>query len=382
MRDLSKVGVRQKLPLRNEPYWQSLGGTGYIGYRKSESGVETWQARWRGEYLDQSTGTVKSGVFQRSLGKLSDENDYQAACKEAQIWITQCERGIPKTATVEDACKAYVRNCGKDRPTAALHAGQQFKKLVYGKTIGKKRLDKLRAIDVRNFRDSLVTDKRQKITVNRIMRIFKAAMNFAKRNQMVDTDVAWQGVEQYKCKEGRRENYLTKEQIQDLLDAAPEDLENYIQGLVYTGARPGDLARATVADFDPKTGTLTLETGKGRGYRKYQSSFQGEPLRFFKELTRWRKATDPLLPAANGESWYKMSWQRGISQLRKDVESIPDNFVAYDLRHTTISRWVADGVPVATVAQVTGTSIKEIQKHYHKFEPSVVAEQLSRIFNE
>ena len=82
---------------------------------------------------------------------------------------------------------------------------------------------------------------------------------------------------------------------------------------------------------------------------------------------------------ANGEPWLKHEWQRGIQTIRAGVDSLPNNLCAYNLRHTTISNWLTNGVNLEVVAKVTGTSIGMIEKSYYQFIPTDVADQLSAI---
>lgn len=109
MSDIHRAGTRAKLAPRREPYWRHLEGTGYIGYRKMPSGVETWQARWRGD---------DGKPLQKSLGKVSKANDFTAASTAARSWFGQRGQGVPKAGTVEEACKAYVKNLAKEKPEA------------------------------------------------------------------------------------------------------------------------------------------------------------------------------------------------------------------------------------------------------------------------
>lgn len=373
MTDINKAGVRAALPPRREPYWRHLEGTGYIGYRKMESGSETWQARWRPD---------RGTPLQQSLGRLSKANDFAAASKAAREWFAQCEQGVPKAGTVEEACKAYVDNISVMKPDAALEPHQRFKVWVYKKSFGRKRLGKLRPIDVQKWRDSLIADgKRNKASANRILRTFKAAMNYAKHSGMVERDNAWTNVKPYPVADGKREVYLTKKQVKEMLDAAPSDLANLLRGYLYTGCRPGELPKARVKDFDAKAGLLTLATNKGRDgiSRKRKIPLAGAALAFFKDQAKGKFPNTYLMTKLDGEPWERQQWYRGIQAVRANVDSLPNELCAYNLRHTTISNWLANGVNLEVVAKVTGTSIAMIEKNYYQFIPTDVADQLSAI---
>jgi integrase len=349
-----------------------LEGTGYIGYRKMESGSQTWQARWRGD---------DGKPLQKSLGRVTKANDFAAAKKAAEDWFNQCAQGVTKAETVEAACKAYVKNLAKEKPDAATDPMLRFKKLVYDTPFGKRRLDKLLPTHVRDWRNALATGKRKKSTVNRIMRSFKAAMNFAYENGLVASDRAWSVVNPFPVADGQRENFLTKAQVKDLLNAAPNDLAALLKGYLYTGCRPGELPKARVKHFDAKAGMLMLSSNKGRDgiARAREVPLAGLSLAFFKEQAKDKLPNAFLMTKADGEAWTRHDWRDLLQVIREEVNSLPHNLVAYDLRHTTISNWLANGVNLETVAKVTGTSIGMIEKHYHKFIPTKVADQLSAI---
>ena len=372
--EINKAQVRKTLLPRREPYWRHLEGTGHIGYRKMPSGVETWQARWRGD---------DGKPLQKSLGRVTGRSDYLTACKAARDWFAQCEQGIPQSVTVEGACKAYVENLEVLKPNAAIDPDQRFRKLIYNNSFGRKRLDRLRVADVQQWRNSLIADgRRKKQSANRLLSMFKAAMNYARRSQLVATDAAWISVKPFPNPDGRRDIYLTSRQIKDLLGASPNDLAILLRGYLYTGCRPGELPKARVKDLDVLQGVLTLSTNKGRDgkARRRQVPLSPDALTFFKRQTKYKLPEAWLLTQANGEPWAKQNWVRGIQEIRSKVGSLPVELCAYNLRATTISNWLANGVNLEIVAKVTGTSIGMIEHNYYQFIPTDVAHKLTLDF--
>src|SRR5262245_16348987 len=100
MSEIHKAGIRKNLPARNEPYWRHLEGAGYIGYRKSPTGRESWQAKWRG-LIRGDNGEVYEGVLQKSLGRVTEKNDYEVALTQARVLFEQWEFGATRAVTVE-----------------------------------------------------------------------------------------------------------------------------------------------------------------------------------------------------------------------------------------------------------------------------------------
>jgi integrase len=378
LHEIQKAGVRKTLPVRSQPYWKHLEKTGYIGYRKTSFGYEAWSARWRDE---------SGKTHQKTLGRVTLHNDYATAKNAAEAWFARCERGTVQVGTVKEACEAYVANLRVLKPATVHYTEGRFKKFVYDAPIGQKKLDALRQIDIQTWRDSLVTEKRTKVSVNRMLAMFKAAMNYAHEDGMPEP---WRKVKKFPVKAGTRENFLTKQQIVDMLEGAPPDLSALLRGYLYTGCRPGELAKARVKHFDPKQATLQLATMKGRdGVERWRHvPLAGEALEFFKRQAKNKLPEAYLLMTASGESWYATTpqhgypvhhWMRAIQELRARVKTLPRDFCAYDLRHTTISNWLAKGRPLQEVARITGTSPAMIMATYYKWIPTDVGDQLAAI---
>ena len=66
---------------------------------------------------------------------------------------------------------------------------------------------------------------------------------------------------------------------------------------------------------------------------------------------------------ANGKAWDKDSWKKPIASAVKAGE-LPAGTTAYTLRHSTITDLVSAGLPLLTIAQISGTSAEMIERHY------------------
>lgn len=144
--DLSKVGERERLKPRAEPYWQRLRGGCFLGFRPSKRGGKgTWIARAYDE--DAGKYRVKSlGDF----GTLAGKDIFAAAKREAERLAELVEAGgeiRAKVETVADACRTYAET----RPEAEA----RFKRYVYDDPLGKVKLDKLRRRHVAEWRKRL-----------------------------------------------------------------------------------------------------------------------------------------------------------------------------------------------------------------------------------
>lgn len=104
--DLSKVGDRERLKPRSEPYWQRLRAGCFLGFRPSKRGGKgSWIARVYDE--DTCRYRVKSlGDF----GTLPGKSIFAVAKDAAEAVARIVEAGgevRSEVQTVADACKAY-----------------------------------------------------------------------------------------------------------------------------------------------------------------------------------------------------------------------------------------------------------------------------------
>ncbi len=370
---IDTIKGRAALPSRREPHWVRISEGCYLGYRRTENGSESFIARFRGSDGKQNY---------RRLGDVAALS-YDQALKQAREWWEQCNAGVIKAGSVEEACRLYVddRRVQKGEKTAT-DAEKRFKALVYGTTFGDKKLDELQPQDVLKWRNRLAKQSTPAHT-NRNLKTLKAALNFAHRTNMVASNDAWCHVEQVSGANESRDVYLSVQQRRDLINAADPDLANFIRGLLYTGARPQELANATISDLDTRTGTLRLVYFKGKTADGKERFFplSAKALLFFKSMVGDRIGNQPLL-TWQGEFWYSERghgrWVRLIKEARKKAKVSPDT-VTYTMRHCCIADWLTGGIDVGTVAKLAGTSIDYVDKNYHKYIRSRVEDRLAEI---
>lgn len=368
----TKTG-RDHLTVRREPYWLKLETGRYIGFRKtSDSGF--WIARLR-----DGQGSQRY----RSLGE-APHLDYDAAMRAAAEWFESFDgtgAALVKTGTVAAACKAYAENLETEgREAAATDARRRFAQLVNDSRLGKMPLDRVTRDDITRWRDELLTDERGKAGVNRHLRTLKAALNEAVRMGYAAHPEAWRSVRAFSNADGSRDLFLNVKQRRALLKASPPPLRDFVSALFLTAARPGELARATVADFDAKRSTVTLRTMKGRGgvIRTRSVPLTPEALAIFKRNAKAKLPAAWLFTDANGSPWHRVYLSRELRAAAKRAK-LPAGVVAYSMRHAAISEWLSAGVDPVTVAKMAGTSVLMIERHYFKFIKAPVMEKLAAV---
>ena len=125
--------------------------------------------------------------------------------------------------------------------------------------------------------------------------------------------------------------------------------------------RPGALAALTAGDFDKRTAELTI--GKDKTGRPRRIQLPTDAARLLTEQSENKLPGASLLMRANGKAWDKNSWKLPIAAAVA-AAGLPSEATAYTLRHSTITDLVSAGLPLLTIAQISGTSAEMIERHY------------------
>ena len=371
---INTVAERRRLIPRREPYWDRIESGCFIGYRKLNDGTGTWIARWRSDEKTQK------------YHALGSQATYDDATKAAREWFEQCRGGSIEVVDVEEACKRYVtdRRAEKGNDTAN-DADGRFKRLVYRTKFGRIKLSALRTAHITDWRNDQVernneddedddpdADRRAKDSTNRNLATLKAALNLSYRMGLVASTAQWDRVEAFKGVGKRRDVSLTMSDRKKLVAAATPDLTTFLQAMLLTGCRPGELASSTVGDLDP-AGLLTM-TGK-TGRRTIPLS--PKALTLLRAVAGERDIDEPLL-TRSGVAWTRFEWRDAFQNARQ-AAGLPEIVVMYSLRHVAISEMLVSGMDPMTVSKIAGTSIEMISRHYgHLIKEKVVA-QLARV---
>ncbi|MXO66588.1 tyrosine-type recombinase/integrase [Altererythrobacter endophyticus] len=373
MPDLSRIGEREKLKPKagDEPHWQRLRQGVYLGYRPSKKKVGgTWFARF---YDPEANRNIRKRLG--DYGTLSGHDVFKQAKADAEMWAETVESGgelARNMVTVKDACEAYLI----ERP-GSIAAGV-FRRHVYSDQIAKVKLDKLRRHHLKAWRKrleqapALVTrtkdaDKkrmkeRSKSTVNRDMVPLRAALSLVLKLGAPNTDAAWQeALRPFKGADKRRELYLDRDERKKLIDATCEEACAFVKGMCLLPLRPGALAGLKVRDFDKRTRALIV--GKDKNGNPRQLTMPQTIADFFEEQVKGKLPAASIFARTGGEAWNKDAWKYPIKEAVKAV-GLPGAASAYTLRHSVITDLIRARLPILTVAQLSGTSVAMIEKHY------------------
>jgi integrase len=387
---LGVVHARDKLKPQHEPHWLKLSTGCYLGFRKlTPASTGTWLARYRDD---------KGKQQKRSLGEFSEmppSQRYDAAKRVAEQWFQHLGKGgTTEFVTVRIACERYVRHVRADRgEEPADDLDMRFKRWVYNDNgladlalakLTKTRVETWRKAMAktpvtvnRNRRDDPITRPRAASSVNRDMAALRAALNFAHDAGSVTTDMSWRvALRPAKNADGRRDVYLDHNQRRGLIAKAPSELAALLRGLSLVPLRPGALADLTVASFDPRLAVLTI--GRDKAGRDRKIKLPEATAAVFAEHCKDRPITAPLLCREDGKTWNKDAWKGPIKRAAA-LADLPPSTTAYAIRHSVITDLVTGGLDLLTVAQLSGTSVAMIERHYGHLRADHAAAALARL---
>jgi len=363
---IDSITARRKLPARTEPYWHKLSVGQYLGYRKLPDGGGRWVAR-----------KTENRVKTYQALNCDEQTTFSTAQKTARQFFENTNGIISARYTVQDAVDDYIEHLTVENTTRAARECEQRLAKHMSLTLTKIMISSLTSFQVKSFRDSMIKRcgadegefeseekiRQSKDSANRVMNMFKAAMNLAYRNDFVNSDAAWKKVPCFKGVSRSRKIFFTDEEVTSLLSTTRGKFQQLIQLALNTGARYGELRAAKVSDFDTKQKSLYLSRGK-TGERVVFLSEQ--TVSILKDIVKLRHPTAFLLVKEDGLPWGEKDHYRRFNDAAIRA-GLPSKSVFYCLRHYYISKALLARISPQVIAENCGTSVKMIERHYGKF---------------
>ena len=388
--NIQTVSARDKLKPRREPYWHRLSKGAYLGYRKMSTATDgVWVARSQDERT-----TAKHYNSLGGFSVLPDHQRFDAASKAAQEWFTHLGRGgSTESMTVRKACDEYVKHVRATKgDKAADDLEGRFRRWVHDEPLASIDLGKLTRPKVEAWRKSLavtpvkvnrdsrekpLTRERSPGSVNRDSTAIRAALNYAHDCGHATSDMAWRvALRPTRNADGRRDVYLDRKQRKALIENAQADVAIFLRGLSLLPLRPGALAALTASQFDKRLSTITIGSDKAGKDRRIK--LPTTTAAFFAGLTKAKLPAAPLFARVQGKAWDKDAWKGPIKDAALAAK-LPSETTAYALRHSVITDLVTGGLDTMTVAQLSGTSIVMIERHYGHLRADHAAQALAAL---
>ncbi|MDC1286293.1 tyrosine-type recombinase/integrase [Gammaproteobacteria bacterium] len=363
---------RDRLSQRREPYWHKLRLGGYIGYRVGAN-MGSWIARYRNEDGKQNYKSL-------TLPPHLPQNEYDAATAEATKWFDSIDKGNrAKPGTLQEAADNYVEYLKHEKGERAAKDAKGRVNLHIIPKLQATSLERLTPQLIRKWHQSFLVDgspetvRKSRATANRNLTTLKAMLNLAHKDGLVQSKAAWDNVTKYKDTHKAREDFLKRDQVEQLIGAAEGNFKILLKAGALTGARYGELAKLKVSDLDKAHDLLNIPKDKTTE-RKFPLTKQTKA--FFVEQAKGKLPEAPMLTKNGIDPWGHSDQTKLMRQAVTKAE-LPPSVVFYTLRHSFIADLVNE-MSVFNIAKITGTSIEMIERHYGKLFQDRVIEVLER----
>jgi integrase len=377
---------RLKLPL-DQKLWQQIGPGMSLGYRRGARSA-TWYSRivHDGRHVQQTIGSADDLVDANGVDVLT----YFQAADAVRTLADNSKTGLmPKQFTVGDAVAAYLewykahrKGLRNAQIVFNAHILPHFRKTLLASLTTKQISKWFEALPMRRARlrssariSNIKEDidlRARKATANRILSNLKAALNFAWRNEMVESDMAWRRVKPFRNVEQPRIRYLSIDETRRLVNACDPDLRQIAQAALLTGCRYGEIAALRVADFSIDARSIHIRDSKSGKPRNVPLNEDG--ITFFTRACAARHGNDFMFTRTDDSPWDKSHQTRPMREACERASIVPA-IGFHILRHTYASQLVMAGAPIEVVSVVLGHSDTRVTiRHYAHLAPSYVAD--------
>lgn len=372
---LETRAARGKLKIQHEPHWRQLVTGVSLGYRKGQRGG-TWIARKLadGKYRKKTLGPADD------VSEADGESvlDYAQAHEKALAFAkAPAEERATSNYTVDDALDDYLRwhrTHGKSAERTAKVVDKHLRP-----KFGKKRVADLTAKQIRAWHSGLIEPdeqgrRRSKATANRILTVFKAALNHAYHDGIVPHADAWGRVRPFRNAESARDRYLSQDECTRLINACDPAFRELVTAALYSGCRYGELIRAEARDYNPDAGTLTVPIAKSNKARHVPLTDAGQAV--FERAIMGKQGGDRIFTREDGEPWGEAQQIRRM-KTASEAASLEPRANFHDLRRTYGALLAMQGVPMHVIAAAMGhADTRMTERHYAHLQPNYVADTI------
>lgn len=401
--------ARARLQPRHAPYWRTIHKGLALGYRKGPEGG-TWIVR----YLDTASGTYKAARIATAddyqdadgLGVL----DFRAAQLKAMERASDAERQERVVHlgpyTVSDALDDYLewvrahRKGIRDTETAINTRIRPKLGNIEVRNLTAKRIRRwmqdyvqaprrVRGKEIQVDLSDPETLRKRRATVNRVLTILKAALNFAYHEGRVPSADEWRKVKPFSRTDSPKIRYLTEYECIRLINASDSDFRLLVQAALLTGCRYGELIRLEVGDYHADVGRIHVRDSKGgkprfvpltdEGWRFFSRIVAGQPanaLVFDHESPDWKVVDGRTVRQTVRIPWGESHQSRPM-KAACDAAGIDPPVTFHVLRHTYASLLAKAGVPLQVIARALGhADIRMTERYYAHLSPDHIADQV------
>lgn len=234
-------------------------------------------------------------------------------------------------------------------------------------------------------------DERSPGTKARILATLRHFFRWAVENRLVRTDPT----AEIKAPEGRgtRRDHITPEEERAIIDAIAASeaetgadrswLRDWIVFGTHAGLRPGEQQKLRWSAVHLAEHTVRIGMGHAVKTKASRRTVPVEGPAYEVLRRRYKgRGDDPdghVFTGADGGPVNQLYLGKALRKLAK-AAGVRKNVVPYSLRHSFGTRAALGGVPLYDIAQMMGTSVAMIEKHYAHYSPTSGAGHLRRLY--
>jgi integrase len=336
-----------------------------------QASVRYWKGR--GAYCCWHQG--RQLILQKGPDDAPDGPCYRAARER----FNEIHFGEAAPVTLDGLAERYLRWASIHRAAGTVNIRQHTLHYARDK-FGPRSVPALLSIEIQEWLDSERASGRWGASTARLIAVsLKACLSWGAKGGLIQphpfakTEVPPDG--------SRGLEYaLTPEKVATVLEACRRAARDFVQALADTGARPSEITSAEARHYDPLLRALVYQANARPGEKTHKTARTGRPRVVFLsaqtaatvERLIQRYPTGPLFRspckkrtgAHRGQRWGwdndALAWL--FRELRRKTGVSP--LCAYSFRHTYAVKWLRARKPVEALAEVLGTSVAMIQRHY------------------
>jgi integrase len=355
--DLETRSNRLRLPVRGKSYFAKTGRRGVdLGYRRTSSGNGTWSLR---RYIGDKAYAIE---------RIAEADDFGAADGAGVLdyWQAQAKAGSDQSViqrrqqfTVKDCFDEYFTDYQVRARSTSAAKQTRYKLDVIERDLGRDLVTGLTTQQLQKWlSDAAATEsddtgrrRAAMASANRLLRAFKAALNFAWRSGRAKSDDSWRRVKPFKNADSASIRHLSTDQAKRLINACPPDFRRLVRAALETGCRYSELTGMKAKQFSADSGHIAIPNSKGGSPRQIPLTSDGRA--FFESITAGMEPEELIFTHENGEAWGQSHQARPMTAACK-IAKITPAIGFHHLRHTYASMLAMKSAPMAVVAQALG----------------------------
>ncbi len=222
--------------------------------------------------------------------------------------------------------------------------------------------------------------RKRRVTANNTLSFVKSALEMAWEENKIKDNNAWRRVRRFRRIDRARTNFLTWDQVRDLLRVSAPEMRRLILAAVYTGARITELLGLRAQDIMAHRMAIYVQPQKT--YRGRHVALPDEAYEFFKEVAIGMRPNDKLLVRDNGQPWVSSKLPAAKIKTAYQKIGLPCSFVFHTLRHTYASQLIQSGTPLVVIARQMGhANIMTVVRFYLHCADDFYDDELRKTFN-